>query len=767
MSSYRDRLVAFYEKYAPRKVGQVDAQLEKYAGREEDFFAALVQKYGPEPGNAAGTPAASRGASPAFSESATPTTMDRMSSYRDRLVAFYEKYAPRKVGQVDAQLEKYAGREEDFFAALVQKYGPEPGNAAGTPAASRGASPAFSESATPTTMDRMSSYRDRLVAFYEKYAPRKVGQVDAQLEKYAGREEDFFAALVQKYGPEPGNAAGTPAASRGASPAFSESATPTTMDRMSSYRDRLVAFYEKYAPRKVGQVDAQLEKYAGREEDFFAALVQKYGPEPGNAAGTPAASRGASPAVSELATPAVAGAAEMNSFADHHQPTSSETIKNTVAQKVDANARNIADEDRRERLRALAAQLGVAVKSDDPLQVLSALVDARRDRNFGTTSPVRDADARVCQVLNESMYAPSTSRLTASVKAMMMMDSRSPTDLSVMLAAVNEEEAESRTTLELLAADDFDILLAARRRALRSVGRDGALSSLRASAEAALLQRVWRGWHDTAADYVKQAMHGRHHQRTRYQKMLFSKSVAMYYDRIARSQRQQERRRRQVDAANAQANAMRRRRLRETIAEHGNLVNRNIRAVLLRQSPGAHNSRDTPETPEQSPDAVFTHGKAEPQRTHSQRLAQSPYWHGDSANHHGSGDRRNNRSLSFYSYGSRSARLLAIERDFDRLPSDARARVVRRLQKWDILPKSPTQHFSRGFPHLQSMRERGEQLARRLDTLDAFAAVADEEDTPPQWWKSETELRQYLARVLIDAFDAEEREMLGLPYEVL
>ncbi|EKF32120.1 hypothetical protein MOQ_004035 [Trypanosoma cruzi marinkellei] len=542
---------------------------------------------------------------------------------------------------------------------------------------------------------------------------------------------------------------------------------------MSSYRERLVAFYEKYAPRKVGQVDAQLEKYAGREEDFFAALVQKYGPEPGNAAGTPAASRGASPAFSELVTPSMAGAAEMTSFADHRQSTSSEAVvsqgavHNAGAQEEDANARNISDEDRRTRLRALAAQLGVAVKSDDPLQVLAALVDARGGRGLGTTSPVRDADARVGRVLNESMYAPSTSRLTASVKAMMMMDSRSPTDLSVILAALNEEEAESRTALELLAADDLDILLAARRRALRGVGRDDALSSLRASAEAALLQRVWREWHDTAAEYVKQAMHGRPHHRTRYQKMLFGKSVAMYYERLARSQRQQERRRRKMDAATAQAEAMRMRRLQKSIEEHGNLVNRNIRAVILRQSPEGHNTGDTLVTPEESPDALFTHGKSEPQRTtRSQRLAQSPYWHGDSANHHGSGDRRNSRSLSFYSYGNRSARLLAIEKDFDRLPSDARVRVVRRLQKWDILPKSPTQHVLKSFPHLQSMREREEQLARRLDTIDAFGAVADEEDTPPQWWKSETELRQYLSRVLIDAFDAEEREMPGLPYQV-
>lgn len=43
---------------------------------------------------------------------------------------------------------------------------------------------------------------------------------------------------------------------------------------------RLVAFYEKYTPEKVNGVPALLEKYAGKEEKLFEALVKKYGPEP-------------------------------------------------------------------------------------------------------------------------------------------------------------------------------------------------------------------------------------------------------------------------------------------------------------------------------------------------------------------------------------------------------------------------------------------------------------------------------------------------------
>jgi density-regulated protein DRP1 len=44
--------------------------------------------------------------------------------------------------------------------------------------------------------------------------------------------------------------------------------------------ERLVAFYKEYMPEKVDGVAALLEKYAGKEEKLFEALVKKYGPEP-------------------------------------------------------------------------------------------------------------------------------------------------------------------------------------------------------------------------------------------------------------------------------------------------------------------------------------------------------------------------------------------------------------------------------------------------------------------------------------------------------
>mmetsp|Transcript_56474 Transcript_56474/g.65989 ORF Transcript_56474/g.65989 Transcript_56474/m.65989 type:complete len:263 (-) Transcript_56474:458-1246(-) len=43
---------------------------------------------------------------------------------------------------------------------------------------------------------------------------------------------------------------------------------------------RLHEFYSKYAPDKIDGISAILEKYAGKEDKLFAALVKKYGNEP-------------------------------------------------------------------------------------------------------------------------------------------------------------------------------------------------------------------------------------------------------------------------------------------------------------------------------------------------------------------------------------------------------------------------------------------------------------------------------------------------------
>lgn len=55
---------------------------------------------------------------------------------------------------------------------------------------------------------------------------------------------------------------------------------PEKPERPWTTEERLTKFYEMYVPEKTSDVPALLEKYAGKEDKLFMALVKKYGPEP-------------------------------------------------------------------------------------------------------------------------------------------------------------------------------------------------------------------------------------------------------------------------------------------------------------------------------------------------------------------------------------------------------------------------------------------------------------------------------------------------------
>jgi density-regulated protein DRP1 len=59
-----------------------------------------------------------------------------------------------------------------------------------------------------------------------------------------------------------------------------DAAAPAAPTEPWTTRQRLTAFYTKYMPEKLDGIDAILDKYAGKEDKLFLALVKKYGPEP-------------------------------------------------------------------------------------------------------------------------------------------------------------------------------------------------------------------------------------------------------------------------------------------------------------------------------------------------------------------------------------------------------------------------------------------------------------------------------------------------------
>ncbi|KAG3119145.1 hypothetical protein PI124_g3834 [Phytophthora idaei] len=129
----------------------------------------------------------------------------------------------------------------------------------------------------------MSPHRERLTRFYQKYNADKLHEIDGVLERFKGRETQLFSALVKKYGPEPAEDETFDAAAESEEETEEAPAAATEVDDAKDFNyQRLLAFYQKYNPEKVGDVAQVLVKYKGKESKLFDALVKKYGPEPGD-----------------------------------------------------------------------------------------------------------------------------------------------------------------------------------------------------------------------------------------------------------------------------------------------------------------------------------------------------------------------------------------------------------------------------------------------------------------------------------------------------
>jgi hypothetical protein len=297
----RDRLIRFYTHYAPEKLEGVDRILSLMVGFEEETFAKLIAKYGPEPLAENKTPSWE---SIASSEKHQDEPQMVREGTRERLVRFYALHAPAKLEDVDRLLPMLAGFEDETFAKLVLKYGPEPPcDKAITP----GAEPAEAaelqiSEATPATEPQFGEpqdpelqegTRDRLVRFYEAHCPAKLADVDRLLPMIAGHESETFEKLVAKYGAEPliqHTVERTTDPPR--EPQTQDAALVTLTDSITQLRegtrDRLVRFYSLHAPSKLDEVDRLLPMIAGFEDETFLKLVSKYGPEPGTSLQSPA-----------------------------------------------------------------------------------------------------------------------------------------------------------------------------------------------------------------------------------------------------------------------------------------------------------------------------------------------------------------------------------------------------------------------------------------------------------------------------------------------
>ena len=201
---YRSRVVALYQAYAPEKLSGVDATMEKYRNSESELIAALVKKYGPEPGAASPAPKQATSASPALK----PTVAES---------------APPLVDTAQVDVEREGGGDSSQLRKIE----------AAVPAGGEIVAEAKVKSVevVPAAREDVAELKRRILRMYEYYAPEKRSSADKLIEKYAGNEKSLLETLISKYGPEP------------AADATARFAEPLLMDEVSSRTAAVAVYY--------------------------------------------------------------------------------------------------------------------------------------------------------------------------------------------------------------------------------------------------------------------------------------------------------------------------------------------------------------------------------------------------------------------------------------------------------------------------------------------------------------------------------------------
>ncbi|KAG6590900.1 putative peptidyl-prolyl cis-trans isomerase [Phytophthora cinnamomi] len=146
---------------------------------------------------------------------------------------------------------------------------------------SSGGSSSLSNSIGPDA-ESQTTFRQRSQQSWHKQHQELVDEASHIGEKAAASSKGMGASLAEKllqrgYGlgssqVEPG-AVQTSAVA--ANYALGEKSSLPSGSR-NDFRDRLVVFYTKYNPSKIGAVDRTLEVYSGREEELFQKLYERY-----------------------------------------------------------------------------------------------------------------------------------------------------------------------------------------------------------------------------------------------------------------------------------------------------------------------------------------------------------------------------------------------------------------------------------------------------------------------------------------------------------
>ena len=178
----------------------------------------------------------------------------RPEHWRNLIVQLYKDHNPSKLGDIEALMGKYKGRERTLYLCICEKYRVSPNLESKASA---------SEKAPAGDDKKVKKYRELITDIYKEHNPSKLADLDSLLQKYKGREELVYKGICEKYHVEPKTS--------------KKEEAKTTFEK---YKQLIAEIYAEHNKEKLGELDDLLGKYKGKEKTLYLAVCHKYNIEP-------------------------------------------------------------------------------------------------------------------------------------------------------------------------------------------------------------------------------------------------------------------------------------------------------------------------------------------------------------------------------------------------------------------------------------------------------------------------------------------------------
>ncbi|RNF11056.1 hypothetical protein TraAM80_01183 [Trypanosoma rangeli] len=270
ISSFEKRVRRFYMHHKPEKLETVPNIINTWKGSEEMLMQALVERYGPEPTDAANAPM------PPLEQASA----ENANVWAPRFARHLLAYRPEKLLRLSNMLDRVEGTDAAALMALIEKLGPEPEGPlpqftpdivlvspneelpeavqeAADPQSAVEAEAELPVGETEVNVAPTHSFKRRLSSFLGVRAPEKLHTLGEYLCQYAEDEEGLFELLREKHGRD-----------------------PTEGETQAYFVQRLEGLYAWHAPSRVAFAASEIAAQHGTEEEYLQSVARELGTDP-------------------------------------------------------------------------------------------------------------------------------------------------------------------------------------------------------------------------------------------------------------------------------------------------------------------------------------------------------------------------------------------------------------------------------------------------------------------------------------------------------